>query len=74
MNSSIVMPRFARLVDDPIVNVGQIKNVRQFIAFKLQIPPQNIAKNERPKVADVSKIPNRRSANIHPDFVVLEVG
>src|SRR5438045_4082863 len=61
-----------RLVDDPIVNVRQIKDVRQLVTLELQIPPQNVTKNERSKVADMREIPNRRPAHIHPDLVVAQ--
>ncbi len=63
---------FCRLVYNAVVNVGQIKNVRYIVASELQIAPQNIAKNKRPKIADMSKIPNRGPADIHSDFASLD--
>jgi hypothetical protein len=37
-----------------------------------QITPQDIAENESAKVADVSEIPNRRPANVHPHFAFFQ--
>src|SRR5688572_19304895 len=57
-----------RLINDPVVDVCQIKNVRDFVTLELQITTQDVAKNERPEIADVRKIPNGRPADIHPHF------
>ena len=63
---------FRRLVDDAVVNIGQVKYVRQFIALIFQIPTQNIAENERPEIADVRKIPDGGPADVHADLVVVK--
>jgi len=61
-----------RLVDDPVVDIGQVHHVRQLVALELQIPPQNVAKNESPKIADMGKIPDRRPADVHADLARFE--
>ncbi len=55
---------FFRFVDNAVVNVGQIKNVRQIVAFEFQVTPQNVAERERAEIADVRETPNRRTANV----------
>jgi hypothetical protein len=46
--------------------------MRQFVTLKTQISRKNIAKRKRPKIADMRKIPNRRTTDIHLYFVAAE--
>ena len=57
---------FRRFVDDAVVNVGKVENVRKFITFVFEVPPQNVAEDEGSKVADVGKIPDGGPAYVHP--------
>jgi hypothetical protein len=63
---------FRRFVDYSIVDIGEIEDMRYLIAFEFQIAPQDVAEDERAKVTDVCKIPNRRTADVHPDTPFLE--
>jgi hypothetical protein len=65
-------PACRRFVDNAVINIGQVKDVRYLIPFEFQIPPQNVAENERAKVANMGKIPDRRPADIHPHFAFLK--
>ena len=58
------------LIYDPIVDVRQVENVLNLKS--LQIPPKNIGKNERAKVANMCEIPNCRPANVHPYRVIFQ--
>ncbi len=60
------------LVDDPVVDVGQVHHVGEVVALESQVPPQDVAEYEGAKIPDVSKIPNRRAADVHPDLAVLD--
>src|SRR5687767_8112367 len=57
---------FFRFVYYSVVNVRQVKNVRHAVSFVFQIPPQDVAENESTEIADMSEIPHRWAADVHP--------
>src|SRR5215203_886401 len=58
-------------VNDAVVDIRQVEDVGYFETFEFQVAPQNVAEDERAKVSDMRKIPNRRAADIHPDMALF---
>ena len=65
-------PRVHRLVENAVVDVGQVHHVRDAKASDPQMSPHKVVKEECSKVADVSEVPDRRTARIHADVALLE--
>src|SRR4051794_6429910 len=61
-----------RLVDNAIVYVSEIKDMLYLITLEPQITSENIAKDKGSKVADMSKVPYGRAADVHPHPPVFE--
>ena len=55
-----------------IIDVGQVKDMRQLIAFVSEITPQNIPEQKRSKIPDVREIPDRWPADIHAHTVIFK--
>ena len=62
------LSRGGRIGDDAIVHVRQVHHMVQLESAKLQEATQNILKDERPIVADVRVVVDRRPAGIHAHF------
>src|SRR4029077_4649828 len=56
--------RRGRFLNDPIVHVGEIHDLNDAEAFRLQKPPQDILKYERAEITDVSEIVDRGPAGV----------
>ena len=63
---------FLRFRDDAIVNVRQVHDLGHAIPLEFQITANHIRGDRRTKVPDVSEVPNRRAAVIHPHFALIE--
>ena len=58
----------AHPLDDLVIDVRDIHHVLDGVAFEFEVAPDQIAKNERSPIADVSEIINGRPAAVHPHF------
>ena len=56
------------LIDDLIINIGEVLYKLNLIATVFQIPAQDIKNNERTCVADMEEVIHRRAAGIHLYF------
>jgi len=60
--------RFLGAVDGAIVHVGEVHHLAHVPPHVVaQGPPQDVAADERPEVADVRPVVDRRAAGVHPD-------
>src|SRR5262249_50324236 len=55
------------LLDDFVINVGDIHHVRDRVLFEFEIPPHQVAEQERAPVADMRVVVNGGSAAIDPN-------
>ena len=56
-----------RLLDDPVLDIGQVHHLGDAVSLLEQDPPQQVLEEKGPEVTDVSVIVNGRAAGIHPD-------
>src|SRR5262249_32265244 len=62
----------ARAADRLVVHVGQVHDLRHAQPAGEEVPAQDVLEQERPQVADVDGVVDRRSARVHPDVPGLE--
>ena len=61
-----------RLVEDAVVDVGEIHDVRHPVAGDLQVPAKQVVEKESAQVSNVRKVPHCRPAGVHADVSGLE--
>ena len=61
-------PRLETLLDDLIVNIGNILDISDIVAKISQIAPDHVKGDIGPAVADVGFIVRGNAANVHADF------
>ena len=57
-----------RLLNDSVVNVGQVHHLNDPKAPRFQIPPQDVLKHKRAEVSYVRKVVHRRTAGIRANL------
>ena len=63
---------FRRILNNPVVHVGQIHHMVHVKAARAQKSTQNILKHERPVISDVRVVVYGRPACVHPDFARMQ--
>ena len=58
-------PRVHRLVEDPIIDVGQVHDMRDPKARHAKVPADEVVKEKRTQVSDVREVPHRRTTGVH---------
>ena len=61
-----------RVADDLVIDIRNIHHVADVIPTLPQEPIEQVHRNERAKISDVSVVVNRRPTGIHPDLVALQ--
>ncbi len=67
-----VEPLVVRLVDDLIVDIGEVLDVRDLIPFELEVAADHVTRDEGQHVTHVRLVLNGHSAEIHPDLAVCD--
>jgi len=62
------------VADDLVLDVGHVHDVHQRIPAMAQIAAQNVLEGERPQIADVHEVVDRRPAGVHANRVPLGGG
>ena len=66
------LARVHRLVQDAVVDVGEVHHVCDAIPRHTQVSPDEVIEEESAEVADVRVVPHRRAARVHAHVAVLE--
>ena len=62
------------VADDLVFDVGDVHHVIELVAARVQPAAQDVLERERPQVADVDVVVNRRAAGVHAHDVVVQGG
>src|SRR5205823_12851437 len=60
------------LLDDPVLDVGEIHDLRDPIAVLQQHATEQVLEKKRAEVANVGEVVDRRPAGVHADVARLE--
>ena len=62
---------FVGAVDDLVVDVGDVLDEPDVVALVLEVAADHVERQERPRVADVDVVVDRRAADVHRDLAGL---
>ena len=72
MYSKIVLSGGGGVADDLVLDVGDVHHVIERVAARAQPAAQDVLKRERPQVADVDEVVDRRPAGVHAHGVAVK--